>query len=75
MDPGLKVSVTAGTLAAMTDEQFRSLRSVLGEGSWETTRNLRISSGGDFIGVHISNRADGDNVYFLGIEKDGYTHS
>jgi hypothetical protein len=67
--PHVKVDVTAGTLAAMTDEQFRSLRDhILAEGRWDTVETVRVDGAGDYVGVYLP-------TIFIGIEKDGYTHS
>ena len=78
MKPGVKVEVTAGTLAGMTIEQFQALqKNVLAEGSWETTDVLRLS-GGEYLTVrpfHRDNNGFERMSIYLGIEKDGYTHS
>jgi hypothetical protein len=80
MKPHIKVKINAGTIAAMTDEQFRSLRdNICAEGHWETADGLEVSGGGDYIGVSpmmvIPDMAKMRRIIFIGIEKDGYTHS
>ena len=79
MQPGTKVQVTAGTLASLTNEQFDALRTfILRPDAWEGAVRLRISGGGDFIGVEPMYNDDqgGEKpAIFIGIEKDGYTHS
>ncbi len=76
MQPHVKVDITAGTLAAMTVEQFTALRdNIVAEGKWESVDGVQVSSGGfgDYIGVMPF--SDGESLIFIGIEKDGYTHS
>lgn len=69
MKPHVKVDVTAGTLAALTDEQFAALRdNVLAQGRFDSVGELRLAGGGDYLGVILPG-------LFIGIEKDGYTHS
>jgi hypothetical protein len=70
MRPGLNVNISAGTIASMTDEQFRALRdNICAEGRWESINEpIHVSETGDYIGVNLPN-------IFIGIEKDGYTHS
>lgn len=82
MKPHIKVDITAGTIAAMTTEQFVSLRdNVCREGRWENSDGLRINGGGDYIGVEPLSGSRPDvpgamtPIMFIGIEKDGYTHS
>lgn len=79
MNPHIKIHVTAGTLAAMSDEQFAALRqNVLAEGQWDSAKGLRLSGGGDYLGVEpMSSSLRGSSVplMFIGIERDGYTHS
>ena len=68
MKPHIQVEITAGTLANMTPEQFKSLQdNVLKEGVWDSVDSVRIS-GGTYLGIEIGGM-------FLGIEKDGYCHS
>lgn len=75
MKPSIRVEVTVGTLAQMTDEQFKALRDdVLAEGLWETAAGLYISGGGDYIGVEPLDDVH-SRIMFIGIERDGYTHS
>jgi hypothetical protein len=80
----IKVDVTVGTLASMSVEQFTALRdNILREGNWETADGIRVSGGGDYIGVVPlrAKRASADftgameQMMFIGIERDGYTHS
>jgi hypothetical protein len=68
--PHIKVDVTAGVLASLTTEQFAALQdNVLADGRWEHFEGpLRLSGHGEYVGVHLPN-------LFIGIEKDGYTHS
>ena len=64
-----KVEVTAGVLAAMNTTQFEALQqNILQEGQWETVDDCRLSGYGEYVGVNIGGM-------FIGIEKDGYTHS
>lgn len=63
------IQINAGTLAAMTDEQFHALRdNVFAEGLWENVEGPLRIDGGEYLGVHLPG-------IFVGIEKDGYTHS
>lgn len=85
MKPDTPVKINAGTIAAMTVEQFLSLKkNICAEGQWETAVGLRVSGGGDYIGVEpleLNKRVFGESkdevrpIMFIGIEKDGYTHS
>jgi len=71
MRPGVKLEMTVGTLLALSDEQFKALRALIGRGQWEQVGEeftLRVDGAGDYVGVHLPN-------LFVGIEKDGYTHS
>ena len=75
MKPHIKIEVTAGTLAAMTPEQFTALQDhVLAEGQWDTASGLYLAGGGDHLGVQPLDDVHSAMIY-LGIEKDGYTHS
>ena len=70
MKPNVIIEIPAGTLATMTFGQFKALRdNIVAEGKWENVEApvVRVS-GGDYIGVHLP-------TMFIGIEKDGYTHS
>lgn len=70
MKSHVKFEVTAGTLVSMTTDQFEALQRLAQEGNWETIDPdypIHVS-GGDYIGVTLGGM-------FLGIEKDGYTHS
>jgi hypothetical protein len=71
MQPHIKLDMTIGVLRAMTPEQLKSLQdNVLADGRWETYKDPTLHiSGGDYLGVFL------DHGFFLGIEKDGYTHS
>ena len=69
MKPHIQVEITAGTLANMTPEQFKSLQdNVLREGVWDSVDSPVRISGGSYLGVEIGGM-------FLGIETDGYCHS
>lgn len=69
MRPGLNINISAGTFASMTDEQFHSLQNLTAEGSWDTlTEPIHVNGAGDYIGIWLAG-------LFVGIEKDGYTHS
>lgn len=70
MKPHIKIDITAGTLANMTIPQFEALRdNVLAEGRWDTIdEEIRVMGGGDHLGVELPG-------LYIGIEKDGYTHS
>ena len=70
MQPHVMIEVTAGTLQQMTTPQFEALRdNVLAEGHWEPqTEPVRVIGGTDYIGVQLE-------TIYIGIEKDGYTHS
>jgi len=59
----------ADTLAALTDAQLAALGdNVFAEGRWDHVDETIRLSGGDYFGVHLPGT-------FVGIEKDGYTHS
>lgn len=68
MQKGVRIVVTAGALADMTDEQFHSLRKLAQPGQWDTQSEDVFVSGTDYLGVHLTG-------FFIGIEKDGYAHS
>lgn len=70
MKPGLNVNISAGTIASMTTEQFIALRdNICAEGRWDQVNDpITVSGTGSYIGVHLPS-------LFIGIEKDGYTHS
>jgi hypothetical protein len=69
MKPGLNVNISAGTIASMTTEQFVALRdNICAEGKWDTIDQPIGVVGGDFLAVYLPD-------IFIGIEKDGYTHS
>jgi hypothetical protein len=69
MKPYVDLTINAGTLRSMTDEQFHALRdNVLADGKWETVDGPLRIDGGEYLGVYLPN-------IFIGIEKDGYTHS
>jgi hypothetical protein len=69
MRPHVQIQLTAGTICAMTDEQFHALRdNVLAGGLWENVDGPLRIDGGDYLGVFLPG-------IFVGIEKDGYTHS
>lgn len=73
MRPNVKIEITAGTVAAMTTEQFEALRdNVCREGAWETADGLFVV-GGDHLAVQPM--LDGSRLIYIGIEQDGYTHS
>lgn len=74
MKPHIKLDMTVGTFLNMTVEQVRALQNnVLAEGCWENTPedflSLRVDGTGEYVGVWLP------NDFFIGIEKDGYTHS
>lgn len=81
MKPHLKIETTVGVLQSLTNEQFAALRdNVLREGCWEQADGIDISGGGDHLGVRplqLSTVREGklETMIYLGIEKDGYTHS
>ena len=69
MKPYVTVHIPVGTLMNMTDEQLFALRqNVLAEGLWENVEGVLRIDGLDYLGVHLPG-------IFVGIEKDGYTHS
>jgi hypothetical protein len=70
MQSHVKVEMTVGTLRSMTTEQFHALQdNILAEGKWETVVETPLHiDGGDYLGVYLPG-------IFIGIEKDGYTHS
>ena len=74
MKPHVQLQITAGTFASMTDEQFHALRdNLFAPGCWDHVEGpLQISGSGrnrgDYLGVHLPG-------IFVGIERDGYTHS
>lgn len=70
MKPGLNVNISAGTIASMTTEQFESLRdNICAEGRWDQVSDpIHVSGTGEYIGVHVAGM-------FIGVERDGYTHS
>jgi hypothetical protein len=68
MKGDLKIDVNVATLRSMNAEQFEALKAnVLADGKWETEQSLRLH-GGEYLGVYL------DSI-FIGIERDGYTHS
>lgn len=84
MKPHIKVEITAGTIANMTTEQFEALKNnVCAEGRWETAVSLKTYGGGDYLGVepmsgHITDTGTlvvESPMMYIGIERDGYTHS
>lgn len=75
MNNNIQVTIYVATLKNMTDEQFAALRDqVLADGLWENARGLNFSASSDLVTV-CPLTADGDPMIYLGIEKDGYTHS
>ena len=69
MKPHVEVHISAGAICAMTDEQFHALReNILREGIWDQVEGPLRIDGGDYLGVYLPG-------LFVGIEKDGYTHS
>lgn len=75
MKPHIKVEFTVGQIQNMTDEQFAALRdNVCVEGKWETADELRVV-GTDPLGVMPMFGSPAREMMFIGIEKDGYTHS
>lgn len=73
MKPHIKVDITVGTLLNMNAEQLEALqKNIIGDGRWETADELTIH-GGDYLGVVP--KSQGRELLFIGVEKDGYTHS
>ena len=69
MKPHIKIDMTVGTFRSLSDEQFHALQKVTADGNWETVEDsFRVDGAGDYAGVYLPG-------IFLGIEKDGYTHS
>lgn len=73
MKSHLKVEMTVETMRSMSPEQFKALQeNILAQGRWEAfdpaTEVLHVSGHGDYIGVYLGE-------LFIGIEKDGHTHS
>lgn len=70
MKNDLAVDINAGTIATMSVEQFISLRdNFCKEGNWDHVKEtVRVRGAGDYIGVEVGSM-------FIGIERDGYTHS
>jgi hypothetical protein len=69
MQDHVNISIRAGALRSMTVEQFHALQEhVVAEGLWENVLEDVHVNGVDYLGVHLPG-------IFLGIEKDGYTHS
>jgi hypothetical protein len=62
--------IPAGCLREMTVEQFKALQVLTLKNNWENCDDDLFVSGTDYIGVVMDNTG-----FFLGIEKDGYTHS
>lgn len=74
MKPDIKMNITVGTFRSLTTAQFEALKNnVLADGCWETSDSVRVSGGGDYIGVEPMRQGARD--IFIGIERDGYTHS
>lgn len=74
MKSHIKVEMSVEVMRNMSVKQFQALQdNIIGEGRWETfdpaTEVLHVSGHGDYIGVTL------DHGFFVGIEKDGYTHS
>ena len=68
MNDAAQITIPAGALRDMTVEQLKALQEhIVGEKCWQHVESLHIS-GGDYLGVHLPG-------FFVGIEKDGYTHS
>lgn len=70
MHANRKFVIPAGCLREMTTEQFESLKKLTQEGNWENSDKDLFVSGTDYIGLVMD-----ESGFFLGIEKDGYTHS
>lgn len=70
MMPHVKIDVNAGVLSNMSVEQFQALQNnILAPGKWESqVEPVHISGHGEYIGLTVGGM-------FIGIEKDGYTHS
>lgn len=62
--------IPAGCLREMTVNQFLALQALTGKGRWENSDDQLFVSGTDYIGIVMD-----ESGFFLGIEKDGYTHS
>lgn len=70
----VEIRVKAGTLKGMNLEQFKALQeNVLNDGLWDNADELRLVSGFDDLGVMP--QKNGETLIYIGIEKDGYTHS
>ena len=68
MDESTIIEIPAGALMAMTVEQLHSLQNIVAPGSWDTVKEPVRVSGVDYLGVYLPG-------FFIGIEKDGYSHS
>jgi hypothetical protein len=70
----IEIKTTVGVLASLTDAQLTSLRdNILAEGRWDTADAIKLFGGGDHLGVQPEK--DGHPMLYIGIERDGYTHS
>lgn len=69
MKPGTPIDTTAGTLAALTPEQFKALQeNILAEGNWDHLSGPIRVVGSDPLSITLGG-------LMVGIEPDGYTHS
>lgn len=64
-----KFIIPASCLREMTVAQFEALQKLTTEGQWENSAADLHVSGTDYLGIVMDNTG-----FFLGIEKDGYTH-
>lgn len=76
MKPHIVPNITVGTLRTMTVEQFQALRdNILNDGMWETASGVDIIGSGDHLGVQPRGGTPEQPYMYIGIERDGYTHS
>ena len=76
MKNATSVTISAGALKKMTPQQFTALQeNILADGMWETAYGCRITIGmSQEICVEPID-GHGKAMIFIGIERDGYTHS
>lgn len=75
MDNNVQLTIYAATLKHMNVDQFKALQeNVLADGRWETAKGCVISGTTDYISVEPLD-GEAKSMIYLGIEKDGYTHS
>jgi hypothetical protein len=70
MRPNRRFIIPAGCLREMTIAQFAALQKLTAHPLWENSDQDLHVSGTEYLGIVMD-----ESGFFLGIEKDGYTHS